>query len=169
MKPPLSERNSNRVWRPPHEGIVGSRRSSTCLLFFSDSINFLGDEDEAFPEERKPSRPVKTQHIKSVLGEQLRQRRPTPELDMAAVHKRSMVKIPFVCKREREILQVAVIWSRDHEKAAVPQNCFCIERQQVRGVEMLNDLAGNDGVELLAVFLGKHFKWVVLHSLVCKT
>ena len=53
-------------------------------------------------------------------------------------------------------------------KAALPQNCHGIKREQVRREEMLNNLGGDDGIELLTALLRQHFKWVVLHSLVVK-
>src|SRR5262245_17551884 len=94
-----------------------------------------------------------------LLAQQLAQGAIGPELDVAAVPERGEVAIERTQRRQRKILEIAVIRRREHQRAAWPQQARGLLDELSRRIQVLDDFSGDDYIPLAA----EHGTHVITH------
>jgi len=119
------------------------------------------DHHHALPQIGEAADAMEADDFKAVLGEQPGQCCPAPELDVPSVPECGEVLVPFPQERQHKILDVAMVGRGDHEVAAWPEDAPCVDRQQMRGEQVLHHLCGYHGIE--RGFMRQELRRVVLH------
>src|SRR5262245_21882300 len=97
-------------------------------------------EDHRHPQVTNAPSTGKLDVAKSALRQQRGQGLARPELDVPAVPKGGEVRIHCAGSGQCKILQVAVVWCRDHQASAWLQHFTHAAYEQPGVVEVLNDL-----------------------------
>lgn len=107
---------------------------------------FLRDKNHAFPQKRHSAGTDKLSYLEAFLFKKLGEGFGRPKLNVPAIPKRGMVKIPFVGDAQKQILKVTVVRRAEYEITSRLENLTRKLRQAVGIKQVLNHFGGNNGI-----------------------
>lgn len=110
---------------------------------------FLGlhaGQDHALPEIRHPASTLECIDLESSLFQRLRKRAARPEFDVAMIPQNGEVIIHLSGSSKEEILEVAMVRSRDDQRPPRPQEGVSSTQERSWVIQMLNDLSADDQI-----------------------